>query len=172
MLALVLLFAALSAGLVLVPLGLPGLWVMLGATLLYWMAVPTGDVGLATLLVASALVIVAEVLEFTVSGRYARKYGGSRRAAWGAVLGGIVGAVIGVPVPVLGSMVGAFGGAFVGALLAELTVDRKERGEPVRVATGALVGRVVAAALKVGFGIAVMVVVGASALIGRLSGTG
>jgi uncharacterized protein YqgC (DUF456 family) len=172
MFALVLLFAALLAGLALVPLGLPGLWVMLGATLLYWVAVPTGDVGLVTLLIASALVIVAEVLEFSVSGRYARKYGGSRRAGWGAVLGGIVGAIVGVPVPVVGSMVGAFAGAFGGALLAELTVPREVRGEPVRVARGALLGRIVAAGLKVGFGMAVVVVVGASALVGRLSGTG
>lgn len=171
MIALALLFAALVAGLLLVPLGLPGLWVMLGATLLYWMAVPAGDVGMVTLLLASALVIVAEVLEFSVAGRYARKYGGSRRAAWGAVVGGIVGAVVGVPVPVVGSMVGAFAGAFIGALLAELTVARPARGAPIRVAKGALLGRVVAAGLKVGFGLAVMVVVGASALVGRLSGT-
>jgi uncharacterized protein YqgC (DUF456 family) len=172
MIALALLLLALLAGLALVPLGLPGLWIMLGATLVYWMAVPTGDVGLVTLLVASALVIAAEVLEFTVSGRYARKYGGSRRAAWGAVVGGLVGAIVGVPVPVLGSLVGAFAGAFGGALLAELTVARERRGEPIQVAKGALIGRVVAAALKVGFGLAVVVVVGASALLGRLNGTG
>lgn len=172
MIGLVLLFVALLFGLALVPLGLPGLWVMLGATLVYWMAVPAGDVGLVTLLVVSALVIAAEVLEFTVAGRYARTYGGSRRAAWGAVAGGIVGALIGVPVPVVGSLVGAFAGSFAGALVAELTVPRAVRGEPIRVAKGALIGRVVAAALKVGFGLAVAVVVGASALVGRLAGTG
>ena len=72
MLALAMLFSALLAGLLLVPLGLPGLWVMLGATLVYWLAVPAGEIGLVTLLVASALVVIAEVLEFTsalVAGR-------------------------------------------------------------------------------------------------------
>lgn len=172
MLALVLLFSALVAGLALVPLGLPGLWVMLGATLVYWMAVPAGDVGLATLLMASVLVIIAEVLEFTVAGRYARKYGGSRRAAWGAVLGGLIGAVVGVPVPIIGSMVGAFAGAFLGALGAELTVPRGERGAPMQVATGALLGRVAATALKVGVGVAIVVLVGATALVGRVDGAG
>ena len=94
----------------------------------------------------ATLVRRPEVVEFTVAGSYARKYGGSRRASWGAMVGGIVGAFVGVPVPVLGSMVGAFAGAFGGALLAELTVPRAQRGEPVTVAKGALLGRVVAAA--------------------------
>lgn len=168
MLALLLLTCGLLVGLVLVPLGLPGLWIMLGSVLAYWMAVPDGSVGLITLLVASALVVVAEVLEFTIAGRYARKYGGSRRAGWGAMLGGVVGAFVGVPVPVVGSLVGAFAGAFV----AELTVARAARGAPVQVATGALIGRVVAAATKVAFGVAIVVLVLFAALVGRLNGMG
>lgn len=172
MLALLLLTAALLLGLVLVPLGLPGLWVMLGATVVYWIAVPTGSVGLVTVLVVAALVAVAEVLEFTIAGRYARQYGGSRRASVGAIVGGIVGAILGVPVPVIGSMLGAFAGAFVGALAAELTVARETRGEPLTVAKGALLGRVVAAAVKTGFALAILVWVGAAALVQRLTGTG
>lgn len=172
MFALILLALAMLLGLVLVPLGLPGLWVMLGATLVYWLAVPTGSVGLVTLLVVGVLVVVAEVLEFSIAGRYARKYGGSRRASIGAILGGLIGAVVGVPVPVIGSMVGAFAGAFAGALVAELTVSKATRGEPVQVAKGALWGRVVAAAVKTGFGVAIVVWVGAAALVSRLSGTG
>jgi uncharacterized protein len=116
--------------------------------------------------------VIAEVLEFTISGRYARKYGGSRRASYGAIAGGIVGAVLGVPVPLLGSMLGAFVGAFAGALVAELTVQRSERGEPVRVAKGALIGRVIAAAVKTGIAVAIVVWVSAAALVSRLSGTG
>ena len=161
MLALLLLTCGLLVGLVLVPLGLPGLWIMLGSVLAYWMAVPDGSVGLITLLVASALVVVAEVLEFTIAGRYARKYGGSRRAGWGAMLGGVV-----------GSLVGAFAGAFAGAFVAELTVARAARGAPVQVATGALIGRVVAAATKVAFGVAIVVLVLFAALVGRLNGMG
>lgn len=170
MLALMLLFAALILALLLVPLGLPGLWVMLGVTFVYWLAVPAGSVGVFTLAVVGTLVVIAEVLEFVVAGRYARRYGGSKRAAWGAIVGGLVGAVVGVPLPVIGSMIGAFAGAFLGALGAELTVPRATRGEPVQVAKGALLGRVVAAALKVGVGVAILVLVGAAALVGRLDG--
>lgn len=164
--ALVLLFAALLGGLLLVPLGLPGLWVMLGAAIVYWIAVPTGGVGLVTVVIASALVIVAEVLEFTIAGRYTKKYGGSRRASWGAILGGIVGALVGVPVPVVGSLIGAFVGSFVGAFVGEYTVHRDLRADPTRAATGALVGRAVAAAAKSGLGILVAVVVFGAAALG------
>ena len=165
-LALLLLIVALLGGLVLVPLGLPGLWVMLGAALVYWVAVPAGGVGLITILVASALVILAEVLEFTIAGRYAKKYGGSRRAAWGAILGGIVGAIIGVPLPVVGSLIGAFIGSFVGAFLGEFSVHRDVRSDPTRAATGALIGRAVAAAAKSGLGMLVAVVVLGAAMLG------
>jgi len=166
MATLLLLGVALAGGLVLIPFGLPGLWVMLGAALLHWVLVPTGGIGLWTMAGAGVLVVVAEVLEFTISARYTRKYGGSRRASWGAVVGGLVGAVVGIPVPVVGSLIGAFAGAFLGALVAELTVARGERGAPVRVATGALVGRVVAAAAKVGIGVVVAVLVMAAAVVG------
>jgi len=166
MLALILLGTALVGGLVLIPFGLPGLWVMLGSALLHWALMPQGGVGLWTVAGAGALVVVAEVLEFTISARYTRAYGGSRRASWGSVLGGLVGALVGIPVPVVGSLVGAFAGAFVGALLAELTVAKGSRGAPVQVATGALVGRVVAAAAKVGIGVVVAVLVMASAVVG------
>ncbi len=170
MLALLALFVALLVGLALVPLGLPGLWVMLAATFGYWLAVPTGSVGGLTVVVVGAMVVAAEVVEFTVAGRFARQYGGSRRASWGAIIGGVVGAMIGVPVPIVGSLVGAFAGAFAGALAAELTVPRERRGDPVQVATGALIGRAAAAAFKVGFGVAITAWVTAAALVGQLNG--
>lgn len=157
--ATILLLLTMVVGLVLVPLGLPGLWVMLGAAVAHWILVPAGPIGPVTVGIAAVLVVVAEVLEFTIAGRFARQYGGSRRASLGAILGGVVGAVLGVPVPVVGSMIGAFAGAFAGALIGELTIAREVRGEPVRVAHGALLGRVAAAAVKTGLGVAVFAVV-------------
>jgi uncharacterized protein YqgC (DUF456 family) len=149
-----LLMIALFVGLLLIPFGLPGLWVMVGATLLYSWAEPE-SIGLPTLIGLTLLAILAEVLEFLAAGRYARKYGGSRRAAWGAILGGIVGAIIGVPIPVIGSVIGAFAGSFAGALAAEMTLGSRV-GDATRVATGALIGRAVATALKVAIGVALL----------------
>lgn len=165
-LALLLLIAAAVGSLLLIPLGLPGLWLLLGSGIVYWIVVPTGGIGLVTIIGASILVVVAEVLEFTIAGSYTRKYGGSRRASWGAILGGIVGAVIGVPIPVIGSIFGAMIGAFVGAFAGELTVARATRGDPTRVAMGALFGRAVAAAVKCGIGIVVAVWIVSAAMIG------
>lgn len=157
-----LLFGALVAGLLLIPFGLPGLWLMVGAALLYSYAAPD-RLGIVTILGLTLLAGVAEVFEFVLAGRYARKYGGSKRAGWGAILGGMVGAIIGVPLPVVGSMIGAFVGAFAGALVAELTVSTDKRAA-TRVATGALIGRIVSVAMKVAVGLVLMVWVAATLL--------
>lgn len=155
----------LLAALCLVPLGLPGLWVMLGAGLLFNVLVPAGGIGLWTLGGCATLVVVSEVLDFTLGARYARKYGGSRRASWGSIAGGMAGAIVGVPVPVVGSVIGAFAGAFVGALVAERTVPAATRGDVTRVATGAVVGRAVAAAAKTGIGVVIAVWMVAAAVV-------
>lgn len=160
-----LLMLALFVGLVLIPFGLPGLWVMVGAALLYSWAVPD-RLGIITLLGLTALAVVAEVLEFLTAGRYARKYGGSKRAAWGAIAGGIAGAIIGVPVPIIGSVIGAFAGSFAGAMAAEMTLGGRI-GDATRVAKGALIGRAVATALKVAIGVALLAWVILVLLAGR-----
>jgi uncharacterized protein YqgC (DUF456 family) len=115
-----------------------------------------GTIGTATVVGTALLALVAEVLEFTLAGRYARKYGGSRRAGWGAIIGSIIGAIVGVPIPIVGSIVGGFAGAFVGAFIAERSRGTQLAGSS-RVATGALIGRAVAAAMKTGIGIVIAV---------------
>jgi uncharacterized protein YqgC (DUF456 family) len=152
---LLLLCAVLLLAFVMIPFGLPGLWIMVGAALAYQLLVP-GTIGMMTLVGTALLALVAEVLEFTLAGSYARKYGGSRRAGWGAIIGGIVGAIVGVPIPILGSIIGGFAGAFVGAFIAERSRGTEVAGSS-RVATGALIGRVVAAAMKTGIGIVIAV---------------
>jgi uncharacterized protein YqgC (DUF456 family) len=159
---LLVLAAVLLLSFIMIPFGLPGLWIMVGAALAYQLLVP-GTIGIVTVAGTAALALVAEILEFTLAGRYARKYGGSRRAGWGAIIGSIVGAIVGVPIPILGSLVGGFVGAFVGAFIAERSRGT-ELGGSSRAATGALIGRVVAAAMKTGVGIVIAVWVFAAAL--------
>lgn len=138
-----------------VPLGLPGLWLMLAAAFVYNWLVPADPIGWVAIGLGFGLTLLAEFLEFTLSASYTRKYGGSRRAAWGAILGGITGAIVGVPVPIIGSVIGAFAGAFLGALVLEYTRSEATGPTATRVAKGALLGRVAAAAAKVGLGCAV-----------------
>lgn len=151
MIAVVLLAIALFAALLLVPIGLPGLWVMVGIALLFDLLVGGPGVGVGAIVGVALLAAAAEVLEFVLGGRMARRYGGSGRAEWGAIIGGLAGALVGVPVPLLGPMIGAFAGAFVGALVAELSMRRGARAA-TRVAAGALVGRALAIVVKVGVG--------------------
>ncbi|HMC56965.1 MAG TPA: DUF456 domain-containing protein [Gemmatimonadaceae bacterium] len=134
-----------------IPLGLPGTWVMIAAGVGYSILVPN-SIGMFALIGTVALAVVAEVFEFTLAGKYARKYGGSKRASWGAVIGGTVGAFVGVPVPIIGPILGAFAGAFLGALVFEYSRGSGAHAS-TKVATGALIGRVVASALKVAIGL-------------------
>jgi len=109
--ALLILACVLILSVILIVLGLPGLWIMVATAVVYNMVVPGDPIGWVTLIAVTALAIVAEVLEFTLAGKYALKYGGSRRAGWGAIIGGIVGAIVGFPVPIIGPVIGAFVGS-------------------------------------------------------------
>lgn len=153
--AMLLLIAVLVISLMMIPLGLPGLWIMIASAFVFRLVVP-GSIGLFTIIGIIVLGILAEWWEFTMAGKYARKYGGSRRASWGAVIGGTIGAIIGIPVPIIGSIIAGLLGAFAGALVFEMS-KRQEGGNATRVATGAMIGRAVAAAMKTGIGVVVAV---------------
>ncbi|HEX6576257.1 MAG TPA: DUF456 domain-containing protein [Gemmatimonadaceae bacterium] len=150
------LVVVLILSLVLIALGLPGLWVMIASAVVYNITTHTSAIGWFTLIGITVLALIAEFIEFTMSAKYARKYGGSRRAGWGAMIGGIIGTFIGVPVPIVGPLIGAFVGSFAGALIGELTVG-SSKTDSARVATGALIGRVVATAMKMAVGCTVAV---------------
>jgi len=152
--ALALLTLVLVASLAMIALGLPGLWVMIASAVGYNFLVPTAPISWVTIVGIAVLGLIAEWIEFTMSGKYARKYGGSRRAGWGAMIGGMIGAFMGFPVPVVGPIIGAFVGSFIGALLGELSVGSTGAAS-TRAATGALIGRALATAMKIGVGVAV-----------------
>ena len=117
-------------------LGLPGNWLMLVATGIYSLLVPTDEtasvwwIAMGLLLV---LAIVGEAVEMLASAHGVRKHGGSRRSAVlsfvGAIAGAIFGAVFGTGImPVIGSLVGALllsaAGALLGAFLGEQSIGR------------------------------------------------
>ncbi|MGH7427367.1 MAG: DUF456 family protein [Gemmatimonadales bacterium] len=144
-------------GLVLVPLGLPGLWVMVAGVVGYGWYTDFRTVGVATIAVVLVLAFVGEVIEMWVGFRLTKRYGGSNRAGWGALFGGIVGAVVGVPVPIIGSVIGAFVGSFAGAMLFEYTRSATT-ATAVRAGWGALLGRAAAAAVKIALGLVIAVI--------------
>ena len=134
------------AALCMIPLGLPGTWLQVIAA-----GIVTWTMGASPWMfgVIVALAVVGEVFE-TLSGRWgARRFGGSRRAAWGALIGGFAGLFVGTPVPVIGSLVMSFVGTFAGALVGEMW-ERGELEAELRVGVGAMVGRAVGIATKLG----------------------
>jgi hypothetical protein len=95
---------------VLIPLSLPGLWVILLGIIGYGWLTDFRTLSVWFLGLAIVLAFLGEVLESWIGFRFARRYGGSSRAGWGALVGGL----IGVPVPIVGSVIGGFVGAFLG----------------------------------------------------------
>jgi uncharacterized protein len=151
-----LLVLAIVVGLVMIPFGMPGTLVLFAAALCYFLLVPAGGIGLTTVIAMGVLMAVAEGLEWVLTARFTKKYGGSRRAGWGAVIGGMIGAFVGVPIPIIGPIIGAFVGAFIGAFAFEWSRGTTA-GASTKVAWGAFIGRVTAAAIKVAIGIVMAV---------------
>lgn len=154
--AYLLLVAVQVAGLALIAFGLPGLWVQVLALVGFAWFTGFQTVGAAAIGLIVLMALLAELAELLLGARFARRYGGGRRAAWGAIIGGIVGALVGVPLPLIGSIVGAMVGSFTGAFLLELT-RRKGTSPALRVGWGALLGWCTAIALKVGVGVVILI---------------
>jgi uncharacterized protein len=144
-------------GLALVPLGLPGLWVMVGGVLAYGWLTGFRTVGVAMIAIVLGIAFLGEIIENWLGFRFAKRYGGSGRSGWGALIGGLIGAVIGVPIAIVGSVIGAFIGSFVGAALFEFSYSR-HAGVATRAGWGAVVGRAAASAAKMTLGFVIAII--------------
>ena len=146
---------AMLVGLVLIPFGVPGLWLMVVIVLGLVLA---GSVSWKLGLAAAAAAAVAELAEFLVLQRFGKRYGGSRKAFWAAVIGGMAGLFVGLPVPLIGPLLTAFLGTFIGAgVVTWLETRSFERS--TRVGWGLVLARTVAVALKVATGVALLAAV-------------
>jgi len=161
--ALALLFAVAGLGcLLLVLVGLPGAWVLVGLALLLeladgWLLGAPDRVtfGWGTIAGCAALALAGELVEAVAGAAGARLGGGSRRAMVGAFAGGIAGAIALtplVPIPVLGTLLGALAGSFAGAWIGEATGEEaRGRAHNLRAAAGAAAGKLGGTLGKVAF---------------------
>ena len=142
----------------LIPLGLPGLWVL---AVLVGIGAWIGEVSTWVVAVAFALAALAELAEWLIVRQMNLRYGGSPRAFWGAIGGGVIGVLVGAPIPVVGSIVAGFLGSFLGAAV----VTYRELGDldaARRVGWGVVVARTFAVGLKVAAAVVVLVLGGAA----------
>jgi uncharacterized protein YqgC (DUF456 family) len=143
-----------------IPLGWPGLWIMVGVVALGSLL---GEVGPGLVVVVLAVAAAAELLEFLIVKRMSARYGGSNRAFWGAIIGGTVGVFVGAPVPILGPVIAGVIGSFLGAAAAAL-YESKDLAAASRVGWGVVLARGIAAAVKIAAAFVVLAV-GATAWI-------
>ena len=154
----------LIVALVVIPLGMPGLWIMIGI-----LAVATwaNEVSPWILMLLVVVALLAELAEWAIVARTSARWGGSRKAFWGAIAGGLLGILVGLPIPlpILGPLVAGLLGTFAGAAAVTLWETRALRSAG-RVGCGAVLGRAFAAATKTAAGV-VILVTGVAALILR-----
>lgn len=154
----VLFYMTMLLGVVVVPLGLPGEFLIVIATGIFILAGGSGAIGWWTFLVLLFLGILAEIIEF-IAGLLGAKVKGSLWSGIGAIIGGIAGAVIGAPFGlILGSLAGVFAGTFLGAYLIELYIS-KHSNQAMSVAGAALVARLIGVAVKVTIAVVMILLV-------------
>ena len=149
--------------LVVIPLGLPGLWIMIG---ILTAAVVGNEVSPWILGFLVVVAVLAELAEWAIVARTSARWGGSRKAFWGAIAGGILGILVGLPIPlpVLGPLLAGLLGTFAGAAIVTLWETRALRSAG-RVGCGAVLGRAFAAAAKTAAGVVILVVGGAALIL-------
>lgn len=147
-----------TVGVLLTLLGLPGTWIMLLAGLGIELWQPE-LLGREVLITSAVLCVLAEAVEFIAGAVGAKKAGGSKRAAVGAVIGGLVGGIVGtvvILIPIVGTLLGASLGAGIGAAALELTLEhRRTMDSAGKVAAGAFIGRLLATVFKTMFAVSI-----------------
>jgi uncharacterized protein YqgC (DUF456 family) len=155
------LIALLFCGLFVNLLGLPGLWLMVGAHAAFgWATGWNAYIGRPSVIATVVLAGIAEVVEFVAGAAGSKAAGGSKRGMIGAIVGGLLGGfflTFLVPIPILGTVVGVCVGTFIGALVVELMVG-KEMGKSTEIGIGAAKGRFLGILAKTAFGIAILLV--------------
>lgn len=151
------------AGLVIIPLGAPGTWIIFVVAVIYDVIPGLTDISLTIIILLGGIALLGEALEYYIGARSAKQAGASKAGVAGAIIGGIIGAVVGVPVFLLGSLLGLLIGAFLGAFIVEIFV-KGNIGKAFKAGIGAFKGRVGAILIKELLGIVMVVIILASIL--------
>lgn len=137
-------------GILMVPLGLPGTWLIVVGSILYsfFFVFDGGATSLWTVnAILIGLAVFGEIVEFFIGTLGSKPLKVSDGAIVCAFIGGIVGAIVGVPIFLIGSILGVFIGAFIGAFIWEW-VHLKSFGRAFTNALAVLATKVVATFLK------------------------
>lgn len=138
--------------------GLPGNFIILGASFLVAWYGGFHNVTVATLIVLLALALIGELIEFVLGIYGAKRYKSSNKAIAGSIVFGIAGGIIGFPFFLgVGAVIGAFVGAFIGAFLVDLYLQ-KNMDKAMKSGWGAFIGRIGGTVSKAAVGMAMIVI--------------
>ncbi len=152
-------YLVMLAGVLVIPLGLPGQFLIAFGALVVTLIAGAETLSWTVVLCLFGLAILAETIEALAGFWGAGKAKGSFWSGVAAIAGGLVGAVLGsLAAPVIGSLFGALAGTFAGAYLIEYYRTRT-RSQATRVARGALIGRILGSIAKVFLAISMIVIV-------------
>ena len=143
------------SGILLVVLALPGIWamVLVSAICMWWRPEIISWRAVVTL---ASIAVVSEIMEMVASAAGAKKFGGSKRGAVGAIFGTMIGAIVGsflIPIPVVGTIVGGIVGAGIGAMGVERSIVQMSWKDSMKSGSGAAIGRTISIFIKLGLAI-------------------
>lgn len=129
LLAIVFFIAGLAGTILPVLPGAPLIWV---GMLVYGLFAGFSRLSWSFYLLQGVITIFVLVLDYLSTAWGAKKYGGSQRAIWGAIIGGLAGVIFFGPV-------GIIAGPFLGAVIVELISSQKPE-QAVKAGFGTLIG--------------------------------
>jgi len=145
-----------------IPLGIPGTFIIAGLTLLEGLLTQFIHVTPGTVIVLFVIAVGLEGVEYLLTALSARKYGASRAGILGALFGAVAGAILGsAVVPVIGTLLGTLAGAYAGAVLMELLRSSSSQAA-FRAGLGAFLGSASGKVVKMIGGIFMVVVIARS----------
>lgn len=155
--AVILLDIVLLGGLIAIPLGLSGNFIILGVAVMVGLVTKFSLISIWAIVIMAGLVVLGELIESVLGSLMARRYGASKWGMLGAFVGGIVGAILATPIfPIIGSIIGSFLGAAVGAVLFEY-IHLKQIHTSMPAGWGALLGKMLSTVIKMGIGVSITV---------------
>ena len=148
--------ALMVLSLMLLFLGLPGTWVILGIVGLWAFFVDSAVFGWQFFALLAGLAGVGEIIEFFAGHYGAKRFGGSNKGSIGGMIGAIAGGILCAPLFFgFGALLGALAGGYTGCFIVEKWCGAPA-GVAARAAFGATLGRFGGFVVKLGIGISLI----------------
>jgi uncharacterized protein YqgC (DUF456 family) len=148
--------ALMILSLMLIFLGLPGTWVIIGIVGVWAAFAAPGMFGWGFFLTIIALAALGEVMEFMAGYYGGKRFGGSSKGSIGGMIGAIAGGILCAPLFFgFGALPGALAGGFAGCFVVE-KMQGVSGKDAARAAFGATLGRFGGFVVKLGIGIGII----------------